>query len=221
MLPKPKAIIFDWDNTLVDTWPLIHLALTETMQAMGHEPWSLEVTKKQVHLSMREAFPILFGERWQEAAMIYQRNYRQPRTLEKLTSLPFVEELLTTLKKQPSLLVSIVSNKMGDFLRKEVQHLQWNEYFYKVIGAQDAKEDKPSIAPLLLALEGSNIQLNKEVWFVGDSLTDMECAHNAGCTPIFYGEDDPTHSRYAHCPPLVHYKNHLPLIEMVEKAFKA
>ena len=26
-LPKPKAVIFDWDNTLVDTWPLIHQAI--------------------------------------------------------------------------------------------------------------------------------------------------------------------------------------------------
>ena len=33
-LPKPKAVIFDWDNTLVNTWPIIHdevndLLLTE------------------------------------------------------------------------------------------------------------------------------------------------------------------------------------------------
>ena len=30
-LPKPKAVIFDWDNTLVDTWPLIHEAIDKTM----------------------------------------------------------------------------------------------------------------------------------------------------------------------------------------------
>jgi phosphoglycolate phosphatase len=26
-LSIPRAILFDWDNTLVDTWPLIHTAM--------------------------------------------------------------------------------------------------------------------------------------------------------------------------------------------------
>ena len=33
-LKKPKAIVFDWDNTLVDTWPIIHMAINQTMQTM-------------------------------------------------------------------------------------------------------------------------------------------------------------------------------------------
>ncbi|MFT5702654.1 MAG: phosphoglycolate phosphatase [Rickettsiales bacterium] len=28
----PKAIIFDWDNTLVDSWSVIHFALNKTME---------------------------------------------------------------------------------------------------------------------------------------------------------------------------------------------
>jgi phosphoglycolate phosphatase len=39
-LTKPKAILFDWDNTLADTWPTIHQAMSETFAAMGQEPWS-------------------------------------------------------------------------------------------------------------------------------------------------------------------------------------
>jgi phosphoglycolate phosphatase len=35
LLKKPKAIIFDWDNTLVDTWPLIQTAIDTTMVQMG------------------------------------------------------------------------------------------------------------------------------------------------------------------------------------------
>ena len=66
-LKRPDAIIFDWDNTLVDTWPVIHAALFETFTAMGHVPWTLEETKARVALSMRESFPKLFGDRWAAA----------------------------------------------------------------------------------------------------------------------------------------------------------
>ena len=29
-LPRPRAILFDWDNTLVDSWVTIHEALNIT-----------------------------------------------------------------------------------------------------------------------------------------------------------------------------------------------
>ena len=36
--PPPRAIIFDWDNTLVDVWPAIHDALNTTFVAMDGRP---------------------------------------------------------------------------------------------------------------------------------------------------------------------------------------
>ena len=29
----PRAAIFDWDNTLVDTWPVIHESMNATLYA--------------------------------------------------------------------------------------------------------------------------------------------------------------------------------------------
>ena len=48
-LPKPKAIIFDWDNTLVDTWPLIHQAINITLEKMGKKKFSLEQVQNEIH----------------------------------------------------------------------------------------------------------------------------------------------------------------------------
>ena len=70
-LRKPRALIFDWDNTLVDTWPTIHEALSHTFEAMGVEPWTLEQTRQRVRRSMRESFPELFGDRWTHARDIF------------------------------------------------------------------------------------------------------------------------------------------------------
>ena len=63
----PRAILFDWDNTLVDSWATIHEALNFLMRAMDKPEWTLADTKGKVRLSLREAFPMHFGERWEEA----------------------------------------------------------------------------------------------------------------------------------------------------------
>ena len=62
-----------------------------------------------------------------------------------------------------------------------------------MIGAGDAHEDKPSAAPLKLALEKSSIDVNdiENIWFVGDTENDLLCAQNFGCKAIFVLEGAP------------------------------
>lgn len=185
-LPRPKAIIFDWDNTLVDSWPIIHSAMAETFTHMGAEPWSLEETKTKVGKSLRDHFPALFGDKWEEAGKIYTTSYRS-RHLTELLALPLAVDLLEHLQSK-DVYIAVVSNKQGPVLRLEADHMGLTKYFKKLIGAHDAARDKPFPDPLLLALEGSDIKPGEDVWFVGDSITDVETALNTGCTPIFYGD---------------------------------
>ena len=63
----PKAILFDWDGTLVDNWPVIHAALNETLISFGHRPWTLAETMERVSRSQRDSFPLIFGDRWEAA----------------------------------------------------------------------------------------------------------------------------------------------------------
>jgi phosphoglycolate phosphatase len=135
-----------------------------------------------VRASLRDSFPKLFGDRWPEAKRIYVEAFAS-RHLQTLRAMPQAEELLRTLS-QRRLWVGIVSNKTGGFLRKEVEHLGWTGYFRKVIGAGDAPNDKPAIDPVHLALEGSGSPAGNQVWFVGDTEMDMECAHLSGCVPV-------------------------------------
>ena len=86
-----------------------------------------------------------------------------------------------------SMYIALVSNEHGDNLRKEVQKMNWTKYFNKIVGAGDAEDNKPSVAPIKLALKGSGIELGQEVWFVGDSATDIECAHNSQLISVLYG----------------------------------
>ena len=183
---RPRAILFDWDNTLVDSWGTIHEALNFVMGAMGKPEWSLDDTRTRVRLSLRESFPMHFGERWQEAQTIYLDRFREIH-LDRLTALPGREGMLHSLATQ-GIFLGVVSNKTGPLLRREVERLGWSSFFGSVIGAGDAAADKPACEPVHLALAPSGIPAGEEVWFVGDTAIDMECAKNSGCVGVLLGE---------------------------------
>jgi phosphoglycolate phosphatase len=188
-LPHPHAVLFDWDNTLVDTWPTIHSALNVTLRQMEHPEWSLEAVKGNVKKSMREAFPAMFGDRWEEAAAHYQQSYRAIH-LQHLAALAGAEQTLRQLRAA-GLFVGIVTNKKTDTLRLELSALGWARYFDVTIGAGDAARDKPAPDPALLALADYDGARDAGVWFVGDTVVDLACAAAIGATPILYGDHTP------------------------------
>jgi phosphoglycolate phosphatase len=71
----PKVILFDWDNTLVDTAPLVLQSLNHTFTQLGLPVWSEEEARERGQHSGREAFPTLFGEQWQKAQYIFYEYY--------------------------------------------------------------------------------------------------------------------------------------------------
>lgn len=188
-LRPPRAILFDWDNTLVDSWGTIHEALNFLMRAMDKPEWSLADTKEKVRLSLRESFPLHFGERWEEARDIYLDRFRAIH-LERLRSLPGRETLLRGLVEQ-GIYLGIVSNKTGELLRREVARLGWSGFFGSIVGAGDAPLDKPARDPVHMALAPSGVAAGDEVWFVGDTAVDMECAENSGCVAVLLGTCEP------------------------------
>src|SRR5262249_36534638 len=104
-----------------------------------------------------------------------------------LSALPGAEELLQLLHGV-GIPLFVVSNKRGDYVRRQAAALKWEKYFKAVIGAQDAPQDKPSRDPIDKALWQAGLTASADVWFVGDREVDMLCAKNAGCTPVFIGE---------------------------------
>ena len=188
-LPAPRAILFDWDNTLVDNWGAIHEALNLTLAAMGHPIWTYDETRLRVQRSLRDSFPQMFGDRWPEARDIYYRSFSDVH-LSTLRPMPGAHELLQELSER-GVYLAVVSNKTGRFLRLEAEHLGWARHFRHLIGATDAAKDKPAVEPVEMALADSGISRGASVWFVGDGAVDVECARNAGLSAILVG-DNPT-----------------------------
>lgn len=200
--PRPRALIFDWDNTLVDTWTVIHHALVPTFEAMGHTPWTLDEVRSRVRGSARDTFPLLFGERAEEATRLFYDAFERCH-LERLTPLPGAGEMLAALQAA-GLDLGVVSNKTGRYLRLEAKHLGWDRHFRRLVGATDAPRDKPACDPVFLALEEGPVGPGDEVWFVGDTDVDMECAVAAGCVPVLLRPEAPQAREFSGCRPVLH-----------------
>lgn len=199
----PAAALFDWDNTLVDSWPVIHDAMNVTLGAMGHPPWTPGETRARVRLALREAFPAMFGDRWLEARDIYYARFREIH-LDRLAAMPGAEALLAAMAAR-GIHLGVVSNKSGDHLRREARHLGWDRYFARIVGATDARRDKPALEPVALALDGSGVASGPKVWFVGDTEIDLECAHNAGCVKVLVRESPPSDGEFRSFPPDLYF----------------
>ncbi|MGB0577658.1 MAG: HAD family hydrolase [Alphaproteobacteria bacterium] len=202
-LARPSAVIFDWDNTLVDTWPVIHDSMNTTLEKMGHSLWSIEETKARVRRSLREAFPDLFGDQWEIARDVFYERFRKIH-LERLEVLQGAESLLKGLYAK-KIYLGVVSNKSGENLRREADYLEWTQYFGEVVGAMDAEKDKPAIEPVLMALSGSKFAPGPDVWFVGDTKIDMECAYNSGCFPVLVRNNPPDSGEFGDFMPKMHF----------------
>ena len=219
-LPAPSVLLFDWDNTLIDSWPCIHRVVNVLMTRMGRPTWTMEETRKRIGRSMRDTFPDMFGDRWREAGEMFLDEFRAVH-LDMLAVLDGMAPMLSALQAR-GVPMGLVSNKTGALLRREIEALGWRDLFFTVVGAGDAARDKPAPESVELALRdapgGARARPDASVWFIGDSATDMTCAHACGLTPVLLRAWPPETDEFGDHPPLVHLPSGDHLVEAVDAA---
>lgn len=204
-MTPPRAILFDWDNTLVNSWPTITECYSDTFTALGLAPWTTEEVQARAHGSLRDHFPKLFGERAGEAERVFYETFHRIH-LERLEPLPGAADLLARCH-DAGCYIAVVSNKVGDNLRVELTHLGWGKWIKKAVGARDAKRDKPAPDPIFMALDGTGIAPDHDVWMVGDTPADLKCAHAAGVLPVLFGGTGELTDGLREHPPSLHAPN--------------
>lgn len=204
----PKAILFDWDNTLVDTWQVAYDSLNTALKTLGHKTITIQEFWKQPHLSLKDSSRELFGDFFEEGERLFYESVKKIH-LTTLATLSGAETLLQDLKKR-DIYVGVVSNKDGHILRKEVEHLGWSPHFHQVIGSRDTEEDKPSHLPVIAALQKSTVVPSHDVWFVGDSIVDVYCARASGCVPVVVGKGEASQEK-----DIIHAKDCVSLAQLI------
>jgi phosphoglycolate phosphatase len=183
-LQPPEVILWDWDNTLVDGWAALTEAANVALTAFVLPVWTEAEMRARAVGSIRDTFPDIFGPDWRRAEDIFLTAYDDVH-VQALRAMPGAEAALAAATMWPQ---GVVSNKNGDYLRREVAHLGWNSHFTAVVGAGDAAADKPRPEPIWHALAAIGIRPGPTIWYVGDTGSDMRAARAAGCTAVLLGD---------------------------------
>lgn len=198
----PSVLLYDWDNTLVDGWAGITGALNAVFTAFSMQPWTVEDTRNRVRVSLRESFPVMFGDEWERARDLFYDSFTTQH-LDHVRAMPGAAEALVAGAPWPQ---GVVSNKAGGFLRAEVVHLGWSGHFGAVVGAGDASADKPDPAPIHLALRRLQRGADTTVWYLGDTALDMQAARAAGVVPVLIGDAEHD-GGVEHAAPDIHFRS--------------
>ena len=168
-----KIILWDWDNTLADTFGAILVAQNVMRRAYGLSDWSEAEAKIAMNTSGRNLITNLFGaENALEARKIFLDAYAKSACEIKLKD--GAQEIVEWSKNNGFINI-LASNKSGSVLRNEVNILGLTECFEKVVGAEDFEKDKPSKEFTDFAIEG---YVPDEIYSIGDGKSDIIMGHN-------------------------------------------
>jgi phosphoglycolate phosphatase len=168
-----KAVIFDFDGTLVDTIGSIWAEYQRVIVSMGLP----KVTHREFTKNIGRAWDQIIEEFWPGIdPKEFTRHYHVEA--ESVKPIPGVQEALETLSKEYAL--AIMTSRGG---KTFIPHLKKGgidpKLFKAVFHRNDLKYNKPdprALSPVFKALK----LMPEETIYVGDSVIDAECAIKAG-----------------------------------------
>ena len=177
-----KAFLFDLDGTLNDSVPQIHHTMRRTMDQLG-----VPITDQEIRLTI--GIPLVeTGEQYlgkgrgQELLTVYRKLYAEEADLFPIQAFPGIPQMLQTLHDQGAKL-GLVTAKRNDMTMDALQAMGVTELFGTVVDFQCTKAHKPDPEPALYAMEKLGVNPS-ETCFIGDSIHDLGCGKNAGCTTV-------------------------------------
>jgi phosphoglycolate phosphatase len=173
-----RAVLFDFDGTLGDSYPSITASVNHVRALNGLEP----LPEDEVRRHVGRGAPYLIEHtvpagNAKENIAAYRRH--QPTVLRSGTTLhPGAAQLLRTLHEH-GFQLGVCSNKPLPFTRELVSFLEVDRYLDVVVGPEDVKHPKPAPDMLQLALERLGVPISAAL-YVGDMSVDVQTARSAG-----------------------------------------
>jgi phosphoglycolate phosphatase len=185
----PKVVIFDWDNTLTYSWPKLLKVMNRTLQFYRKPHVSMEQLLSFHSIPQKKIIEKIFGEEREDVINKYWQYYTQ----EFGNSIQLTESTREILKnlKDNGVFVAILSNQNGEQLRKHVREAKLEPFVDIIIGDGDISDNKPHPDSVTYVINSFSKKIDKNpknIWLVGDSITDMETARNAGILGVFVSQ---------------------------------
>ena len=173
-----NTILFDFDGTIMDTNQIIIDSWQETFrQLRGREEDPavlLRTFGEPLEGTLLEFFPDVPLEK---SLRIY-RDYQQEIFLSSIHLFPGMRELLDALMDTP-LNMALVTSRLRSSTERAMKKFDLEKYFSFVITADDVTTHKPDPTCINITLERIGADPQHTI-MVGDSILDIQCAHNAG-----------------------------------------
>lgn len=182
---KLQYMLFDWDGTLADNRNIVICALEEVLKKYNLPCWEKIKEKRHKNLSLRDNFSVFFGDKSFDAYEEYVQIYKQisPKMIKPFSG---AEYFMRTAKEEGIELI-IMTNKDRRLLEIELPLLYDISLFSRIVCGHEALRDKPYPEHIFHALQGllAPFEINQNnVWMIGDSDQDSDCALAAGALPI-------------------------------------
>jgi phosphoglycolate phosphatase len=193
----PRAVLFDFDGTLADSYAAIAASVNHVRTGKGYAPLPEDVVKRfvgrgPVHL-LQNTIPDVDLDRDLASYRAHHPTVMRPLT----RLLPGAFDALAYLHERP-VAIGVCSNKPRVFTQELLAYLRLLAFTQVIIGPEDVARPKPAPDMLLAALHRLDC-LPDQALYVGDMTVDVETARAAG-TPVWIvgtGSDTPEAIRAA------------------------
>jgi pyrophosphatase PpaX len=184
-----KAVIFDVDGTLLDSFEANLMFFRDVMARAGYAPLTREQYASLYHLNMRAVIEILLpGASKNEIERVWElgRSRAVAYPLERVRMHAGAVEAIKILSKRYAL--GIATSRLRENIYEVPELAAPRRYFQATVAYEDTAEHKPDPAPLLLAAQRLGVA-SAEAAYVGDAETDLAAARAAGMKMILYGKN--------------------------------
>jgi phosphoglycolate phosphatase len=188
--PAPRAVLFDFDGTLGDSYPAITASVNHVRA--GYRLPTLTADEVRPHVSRGVAWLLerTVGRGSPEANVAAYRAHHPSVLREGTTLMPGAADAVRALCGA-GLRLAVCSNKPVAFTRELLGYLGLVDQFAAVLGPEDVARPKPAPDMLLAALGRLGVGPG-EALYVGDMTIDIQTARAAGVAVwvVATGSDD-------------------------------
>lgn len=177
-LPRPTAILWDLDGTLIDQSAAILRCFAEVVTQMGYPTPGESTIRRSMGGTMPETMAIFVAPAKLEAACRAFRARFPEIMFDGLIVLPGGPELIERAYKA-RIPQALFTNKHGETARRVSRYAGFAKYIPTCIGSGDTTWQKPQPELTHYVLAQIDAPAAGAV-IIGDSPTDVAVAHNAG-----------------------------------------
>jgi pyrophosphatase PpaX len=173
-----KAVLFDFDGTLINTNDLIINSFKYALKKVDNANVPSEKIVKTFGEPLRMCLSDLSDSNLDELMKEF-REYNESNHDEMVKEFKGVKEGLVELKRM-GMKLGIVTSKRKIMAKRGLKLIGIEKYIDVIITSEDTEKHKPLGDPALIACELLNVMPGEAV-MVGDSHNDILCGKNAGC----------------------------------------